>query len=321
MSAASAPLSSDPLLVIVLGPTGSGKSALAVALGQRFGGEIVSCDSVAVYWGLEIGAAKPSAAERARVPHHLLDIVDPQEAMTAGDWARRARATVREIAARGRLPIVSGGTGLYLRALTEGMAPLPPRCPAVRDRLQRAAQARPPGYLHRLLRRLDAQAAAAIHPNDQPKLVRALEVALLGPAPISGGGRDPLGGFRLLRIGLAPDRSALYERLNERAGAMFRQGLLEETRGLRQQWGLAAPALGALGYREAGAVLDGTMTIERAIAAVQAGHRRYSKRQGTWFRREPDVHWLPGFGDDLEIEAAAGELVAAANPPAADSLI
>ncbi len=302
----------EPLLVILLGSTGSGKTALAVALGEWFGGEIVSCDSVAVYRGLQIGAAKPSASERARVPHHLLDIADPNEAMTAGDWGRHARGAVREIAARGRLPIVSGGTGLYLRALTEGLAPLPPRCPALRERLQTSAKTRPPGYLHRLLRRLDAPAAKAIHPHDQPKLIRALEVALLGPAPISGGGRDPLTGFRQLRIGLAPDRPALYERLNRRAEAMFREGLLEETRALRKRWGARAAALGSLGYREAGGVLDGTATLENAIAAVQQGHRNYSKRQGTWFRREPGVHWLTGFGDEPEVEAAAVRLVSAA---------
>ncbi len=309
----------DPLLLILLGPTGSGKTALAATLGEQFGGEILSCDSVAVYRGLEIGAAKPSLAERARVPHHLLDIADLNETMTAGDWARRARTAAREIAARGRLPIVSGGTGLYLRALTDGLAPLPPRCPAVRARLATSAQTRPPGYLHRMLRRLDARAAAAIHQNDQPKLIRALEVALLGPAPVSHGGRDPLTGFRLLRIGLAPERQALYERLNARAEAMFREGLLEETRALRQSWGAHAPALRSLGYREAGAVLDGTMTLQNAVAAVQQGHRNYSKRQGTWFRREPDVHWLPGFGDDPEIEVTAAGLVLAEKTPISPS--
>ena len=297
----------------MLGPTGSGKTALALALARRFGGEILSCDSVAVYRGMELGTAKPSLAERSQVPHHLLDLLDPSESMTAGDWARAARAVLPEITARGRLPIVSGGTGLYLRALTEGLSPLPPRCPALRTRLLASARSRPVGYLHRMLRRLDREAALRIHAHDEPKLIRALEVALLGPAPISAGGREPLTGYRLLRFGLAPPREALYARLNQRAAAMFAAGLVEETRALQQCYGsggVAAPALGALGYREAAAVLAGTLSKPAAIAAAQQGHRNYSKRQGTWFRREPDVHWLQGFGDEQDVQEEAARLVA-----------
>ena len=296
-----------PLLVVVLGPTGSGKTALAMSLARRFHGEIVSCDSVAVYRGMELGTAKPSQAERAEVPHHLLDIVDPGDRMTAGDWARAARDAVHEIAARGRLPIVSGGTGLYLRALLDGLANLPTRCPDLRARLLASAARGGSGYLHRVLKRLDAPAAARIHAHDQPKLLRALEVALLGDLPVSAGGRDPLQGFRLLKIGLAPERAALYRRLNQRAAEMFAQGLVEETRGLQARWGVGAQALGALGYREAAAVLAATMSEKQAVAAVSQGHRNYAKRQGTWFRKEPDVHWLAGFGE--EVTAEAGQLV------------
>ncbi len=298
-----------PLLVILLGPTGSGKTALSLALAKQFNGEILSCDSVAVYRGMELGTAKPTAAERAQAPHHLLDMVDPSEAMTAGDWARAARETARETAARGRLPIVTGGTGLYLRAFTEGLAPLPSRCPTVRSRLLVAARSRPAGYLHRMLRRLDREAAERIHANDEPKLIRAIEVALLGQAPVSGVGRDPLRGFRLLRIGLQPDRAEVYMRLNRRAAAMFAEGLLEETRSLQQTYGAQAQALGALGYKEAAAVLAGSITEKEAIAAAQQGHRNYAKRQLTWFRREPDVHWLQGFGDEPETRDAALRLL------------
>ena len=298
----------DPLLLILLGPTGSGKTALSLQLAERFRGEILSCDSVAVYRGMELGTAKPSMAERARVPHHLLDLVEPTAAMTAGDWARVARATALEIAQRGRLPLVTGGTGLYLRAFTDGLSPLPPRCPALRERLTAHARSHGERYLHRLLKRVDRRAAADIHANDEPKLIRALEIALLGGNG-KRAGRDPLQGFRLLRIGLEPSRNVLYERLNARAARMFSEGLVAETAGLQQRYGAKAQALGALGYREATAVLAGALTEGEAIAQVRQGHRNYAKRQGTWFRREPGVHWLTGFGEDLEIGRAAEALV------------
>ncbi len=299
-----------PLLMVVLGPTGSGKSALAVALARRFGGEVLSCDSVAVYRGLEIGAAKPSMAERAAVPHHLLDIVDPPEAMTAGDWARAARRVAAETVERGALPIVAGGTGLYLRAMLEGLAPLPPRCPELRARLLASARRRSEGYLHRLLARLDKSAAGRIHGKDEPKLVRALEIRLLGGnAPVS---RDPLRGFRVVRLGLAPEREQLYARLNLRVKRMFAAGLVEETRGLQARWGTEAQALGALGYREAAAVLAGRLSLDDATAQVAQGHRNYAKRQKTWFRKEPEVRWLHGFGEKAAVVDEAAKVVKAA---------
>lgn len=302
----------DPLLVIVLGPTGSGKTALALALAEQFGGEVISCDSVAVYRGMELGTAKPSAAERARVPHHLLDLLAPAEAMTAGDWARAARTAAREIVSRRKLPIVTGGTGLYLRALLRGLDPLPPRCPALRARLGGVARSRPAGYLHRMLRRLDRTAAQQIHANDEPKLIRALEIALLGKNQQSPkAAREPLTGFRLLRIGLEPARAELYGRLNRRAAAMFANGLVAETHALVEQYGEDAQALRALGYREAAAVLRGDLTEPEAVAAAQQGHRNYAKRQMTWFRREPEVHWLVGFGDAAETAVEAARLVKA----------
>ena len=310
----------EPLAVLLLGPTGSGKTALSIQLGERFGGEIVSCDSVAVYRGMDLGTAKPTKEERARLPHHLIDVADPDQPFTAGEYSRQARTALREIAARGRLPIVTGGTGLYLRALTEGLFAGPERQQALRARLQRSRERHGEGWLHRLLRRLDPASAARIHANDAAKLIRAIEICLEARRPLSemlGNqeiARDPLTGFRLLRIGLNPPRQALppreglYDRLNRRCAAMFAAGIVEETRGLLERYG-PVKALDSLGYRQALAVLAGTLSIEAAIEATQQGHRNYAKRQMTWFRREPEVHWIDGFGDEPEVLREATELV------------
>jgi tRNA dimethylallyltransferase len=299
----------DRLAVLLLGPTGSGKTALSLELAEQFGGEIVSCDSVAVYRGMDLGTAKPSVEERARAPHYLIDMADPDEPFTAGEYSRQARAALREIAGRGHLPIVTGGTGLYLRALTEGLFAGPARQTKLRARLELSRQRHGASWLHRMLARLDPASAALIHANDTPKLIRAIEVCVAGRKPLSEVlGRDPLGGFRFLRIGMNPPRKALYDRLNQRASAMFVSGLVEETRGLLARYG-PVKALDSLGYRQASAVLTGTLNEEEAMAAAQQGHRNYAKRQLTWFRREPEVHWLEGFGDDPEILRKAVELV------------
>jgi tRNA dimethylallyltransferase len=300
----------DPLVVLILGPTGSGKTALSLALAERLNGEIVSCDSVAVYRGMDIGTAKPTLAERARVPHHLIDIADPDQPFTAGDYSRRARACLSEIAARDKLPIVTGGTGLYLRALTEGLFAGPTRSEDLRDRLRLRAQTRGSEWLHRILMRVDPASAERIHPNDIPKLIRAIEVCLSARKPMSEVlARDPLSGFRLLRIGLNPPRSNLYERLNRRCAEMFAAGLVEEARQLLARYG-PVKALDSLGYRQAREVLDGKFTEEAAFAAAQQGHRNYAKRQLTWFRREPDVHWIEAFGDAAAAQRFAADLVA-----------
>jgi tRNA dimethylallyltransferase len=301
-----------PLLVVVLGPTGSGKTSLSVALGQRFDGEIVSCDSVAVYCGLEIGSAKPSAEQRTLVRHHLVDVVAPDAFYTAGDYSRDARDAIAAISGRGKLPIVTGGTGLYLRALLQGLFPGPRRSAELRDRLLRKAETRGAPSLHRILNRLDPASAARIHVNDLAKVIRAIEVTLAASRPMSEAwkeGREALTGYRVLRLGLDPGRQQLYERINARARTMFADGLVDETRELLARYG-HPPALDSLGYRQAVQYLDGALTLEQAIAAASQGHRNYAKRQLTWFRREPEVTWLNGFGDDLSLSTEAESLVA-----------
>ena len=296
-----------PLLVIA-GPTASGKTALAMRLAEQLGGEIVSCDSLAVYRLMEIGTAKPTAAERARIPHHCLDLYWPDEACTAGDYARAARAAIAGIRERGKIPIVAGGTGLYLRALLDGLAPTPTRDEALRERLREIARRREAKWLHRVLQRLDPQAAALIHANDTPKLVRAIEVTLAAGAPQSAQwqqGREPLEGYRVLQLGLAPDRERLYARINSRAAAMFERGLLDETTMLRARYGDGCRNLAALGYAQAMSVLRGELKVAEAVLAAQQGHRNYAKRQLTWFRREPEMQWLAGFGDEPAIQAEA----------------
>jgi tRNA dimethylallyltransferase len=301
-----------PLLVVILGPTASGKTALSLNVAERMQGEIISCDSVAVYRELEIGTAKPSKQERQRVPHHLIDIVDPEELVTAGDYSRLARQGIAEIAARGHLPIVVGGSGLYLRALLEGLFAGPPRSDELRVRLRERVVERGPEYLHKLLRRRDPAAAQTIHANDVPKVVRALEVSISARSPITDlwqQGRDALQGFRLLRIGLNPGREALYARINQRAAEMFSAGLLEETRMLVDRYGSSVWPLNSLGYKQAMQHLGGEISLEQAIVAAQQGHRNYAKRQMTWFRREPEVHWIAEFGSNATVQAQVVDLI------------
>jgi tRNA dimethylallyltransferase len=309
-------LEPDPLVVLLLGPTGSGKTALSLALAEQFNGEIVSCDSVAVYRGMDLGSAKPTPAERVRVPHHLIDVADPDQPFTAGAYSRAARAATRDIAQHGKLPIVTGGTGLYLRALTEGLFAGPQRQDDLRARLHHSQQRHGKSWLHRLLSRLDPASAARIHANDAPKLIRAIEVCLAGSKPMSqvfsseSEARDLLTGFRLLRIGLNPPRAALYERLNRRCAEMFAAGLVQETRTLLACYG-RVKALESLGYRQACSVLLEGLSEKAAIAEAQQGHRNYAKRQLTWFRREPGVHWIEAFGDASETVRYSADLIKA----------
>jgi len=308
----------EPLVVVVLGPTASGKTALSLAIARRFPSEIVNCDSIAMVREFEIGTAKPTPAERAEAPHHLLDFVDPAAYITAGEYARQARQSLCEIAARGHLPIVSGGTGLYLRALLEGLFPGPQRSEDLRARLRARAREHGPEHLHRILRRLDPSAAERIHAHDVPKVIRAIEVCLSARRPyrrtlteLWRQGREPLLGFRILRFGLNPDRNALYSRINQRAAKMFDQGLIAETEHLLAKYGEQARPLSALGYKQAVQFLRGEIDGKLVLGAAQQAHRNYAKRQLTWFRREPGVQWLAGFGDDPATQA---EAIAAIEP-------
>ncbi len=301
----------DPLLIVLAGPTASGKTSLSLHLAEKFNGEIVSCDSVAVYRDMEIGTAKPSKADRARLPHHLIDVVDPTEPYTAGDYSRAGRTAIGEIAARGRTPIVSGGTGLYLKALIDGLFAGPQRSESLRERLKLSDKKHGRGWLYKILMRLDQKPAERIHPNDKPKLIRALEVCIAARQPMSHAweqGREALKGFRIVRIGLEPDRDFLYKRINKRAEAMFQDGLVEETRMLLEKYGEARP-LDSLGYKQARGLLRGDFREMDAVSLAQQGHRNYAKRQLTWFRREPDMYWLHGFGDEPRILRKAVELI------------
>jgi tRNA dimethylallyltransferase len=301
-------------LPVVLGPTASGKSELAIHIALALGGEIVNCDSMQIYRGFDIGTAKVLEAARHGVPHHLIDVVNPDQVFTAGEYARVARDVLRQVATRGRVAVVVGGTGFYLRALLEGLFPGPARDPAIRARLERREQKRP-GSLHRILSRLDPLAAARIHSNDKNKIIRALEVQLVEGKPISelfDRGRERLEGFRPIKIGLNPPRPLLYQRMDARAVRIFEQGLVDEVRGL-----LAAGVprdskpFESLGYKQALEVIEGRLMPEQALAATQLETRRYAKRQLTWFRKEHGVRWLSGFGQEPAVQQKALALLAA----------
>ena len=288
-------------VIAVLGPTGSGKSDLALCLAQKFVGEVVNCDSLQIYRYFDIGTAKlPPEAQRG-IHHHLIDILDPDQVFTAGEYARFARRVLQEVAARGRLPVIAGGTGFYFRALVDGLFPGPSRDQGLRDRLS-ARERRRPGSVHRLLGRFDAESAARIHPHDFPKLVRALEVCLLtrrATSELFRHGRDALRGYRVLKIGLAPPRDQLYHRVDQRAEQMFHGGLVEEVRGiLARGFPPSAKPFESHGYRQALQLLTGELNLNEAIFYAQRNTRRYAKRQMTWFRQEQRMEWFSGFGDD-----------------------
>ena len=298
----------DHPLVAVAGPTGSGKSDLALAIAEKFNGEVVNCDSLQVFRHFDIGTAKLPVGERRGIPHHLIDIVDPDELFTAGEWARLARGTIADITARGRLPVIAGGTGFYLRALLDGLFEGPSRDQELRDRLA-ARESRRAGSLHRLLTRFDPAAAGRIHPNDVPKVTRALEVCLVTRRPVSDlfrAGRDALQGYRTLKLGLLPDREILYERLDARCAQMFEAGLVDEVRGiLALGYAPTCKPFESHGYKQTLQLIDGELSPRDAVFYAQRNTRNYAKRQLTWFRRERDLVWLRGFGDLPEIRAEA----------------
>ncbi|MBS1859356.1 MAG: tRNA (adenosine(37)-N6)-dimethylallyltransferase MiaA [Acidobacteria bacterium] len=301
-------------LVAVAGPTGSGKSELALRIAAEFHGEIVNCDSLQVYRYFDLGTAKLPLAERRGIPHHLIDIVDPDRLFTAGEFARLARAAVDDIRARGRLPILAGGTGFYLRALLEGLFEGPERDQPLRDRLS-AREARRRGSLHHLLTRFDPPTAARIHANDVPKVTRALEVFLLTRRPASElfrQGRGALEGYRALKLGLLPGRDQLYQRLDARCQWMFDHGLVDEVRGiLSRGFAETCKPFESHGYKQSLQLIHGELERDEAVFLAQRNTRRYAKRQITWFQRERDLVWLGGFGADEDVAGRALALTAA----------
>ena len=296
-------------LVVIVGPTASGKSALGVWLAEQLEGEVIACDSTQLHRGFDIGTAKPTMEERRGVKHHLLDVLDGTEAATAGGYRERAIEVLRDVRERKKLPILTVGTGLYLRVLLEGLADVPQRSEELRERLRASAAEHAQGYLHRILRRLDRASAEKIALGDEQKLIRAIEVCLVAKKPLSEvhrSGRKPLEGWRAIKIGLMPAREALYARVHKRTEAMLSRGWIEEVRKLVES-GLPENAKGFdfIGYRELRGVLSGELQMEEARAAIQQATRRYAKRQLTWFRRETGVEWLEGFGDEARVQNEA----------------
>jgi tRNA dimethylallyltransferase len=297
-------------LLAVLGPTASGKSSLALAVAREAGGEIVNCDAMQMIRYFTIGTAKPSPKERNQVPHHLFDIINPDESYSAGIYMREARRVCREIAERGMIPIVVGGTGLYLRVLLEGIFEGPEKSRELRTRLVELEREKGSGHLFRMLKRKDPDAATRIQPNDLTRVVRALEVTFVTGKRISElqAERRGLQGFRVLKVGIEMPRDDLYDRINRRVEWMFKTGLLQEVQAvLEMGYSPSSKGFEALGYRYATAVLNGEMTQDQAVELTQRDTRRYAKRQLTWFRKERQVNWITGPGED---PAAVSEVFA-----------
>lgn len=300
-------------LVVVLGPTASGKSALGISLAEKLNGEILVCDSTQVYRRFDIGTAKVPAAERRGIPHHLVDLVDADAVFTAGEFRNCAVEALAAVTSRGKLPILTAGTGLYLRALLDGLADAPARSVELRERLRQSLARRDPEYLHRLLARLDPASAARIAPRDTQKIIRAIEMRVLtgkSVDEIHRSGRDALSGYAITKIGLAAPRAELYAKIDARTHAMLSAGWLDEVRSLAAS-GISASAkpFQFIGYSELRAHIESRMPIEEAIVQIQRATRQFSKRQMTWFRHEKDVSWLTGFGDDPAVVSSALALI------------
>jgi tRNA dimethylallyltransferase len=345
-------------LIVILGPTASGKSALAIELAKRLNGEILVCDSTQVYRHFDIGTAKVLPRDQSGIPHHLVDLVEPDEIFTAGDYRRHALLALDDLRRRSKLPILAAGTGLYLRALLEGLADAPTRSEELRDRLRRSAKQHGASHLHKILARLDPASAARIAPRDTQKIIRAIEMRILAGKPVAeifsasraesreelrehvaeretprGGVQDEarralranaLEGYAITKIGLAPPRPALYARIDARVNEMLAAGWLDEVRAFvssgvrdkardngRENVRIAPDSkpFQFIGYSDLRAHLEGRITLAAAVANIQQSTRRFAKRQLTWFRREPDVHWLNSFGDADETLAAALDLL------------
>ena len=309
-------------LVAIFGPTASGKSSLAVRVAERFGGEVIACDSTQLYRYFDIGTGKISATEQRGIPHHMLDLLEPHELFTAGDYRRRAIEVLADLRQRGKLPVFTAGTGLYLRALLEGLADAPARSEELRARLRASAEKHVSSgggsYLHRILKRLDPSSAARIAAADEPKVIRAIEVCLESGRPMSevhSAPRPRLEGYRVIKVGLLPPRDALYARIEQRVCAMLAAGWLDETEVLlKRNFPENSKPFQFIGYSELRALLRGEITLDAAVAAINQSTRRYAKRQITWFRREQDVQWFEGFGEHPKTAAAILEFLAGQLP-------
>jgi len=294
-------------IIAIVGPTAAGKSDLALSIAEAFNGEIVNYDSVQIFRHMDIGTAKPSVEERRRVPHHMIDIRDPVEEFNAGDYQREARAVLEDLRRRRRLPVLVGGTGLYLRALTEGLFAGPKRSAQLRSRFELLAEQHGREYLHRLLQRLDPVAAGRIMVRDTPKIIRALEVRLETGKTLSEHlaiePRQPLSGYDIHTIGLNPPREASVLRIDGRVRRMFESGFVDEVRSLIDR-GVppSAKPMGAIGYRHIVENAESSNTWDETIGMIQRDTRRYAKRQMTWFRKLSGTIWFDGFGDAPEIK-------------------
>ena len=308
------PAAHHPPIIAIVGPTASGKSSLGIELALRLGGEIINCDSVQVYQEIQIATAKVPLEERRGVPHHLIDFVSPHETFTAADWARAAIDKIEEIETRHQRVFLVGGTGFYLRALRRPFFPSPGTDEELRARLTKIRERRGPEHLHRLLQRLDRNEAAVLHARDWPRVQRAIEFYLQTGRPISN--QRPLRpeppplAERIRVIALNPPRAELYARINGRTEQHFADGLIEEVRRLIDEGAPAnSSALGAHGYRRVVEYLNGARDLDNAIEQTKLDVRHYAKRQLTWFRQEPGVEWLDGFGDDPAVQRRALELL------------
>ncbi|HSP33991.1 MAG TPA: tRNA (adenosine(37)-N6)-dimethylallyltransferase MiaA [Thermoanaerobaculia bacterium] len=294
--------------VVVAGPTGSGKSELALGIALARGGEIVNYDSMQIYRGFDIGTAKPPESDRRAVPHHLFDFVDAGHELNAADYARVVRPLIAAIESRRRLPILAGGTFFYLRAILSGLPEMPGRDEALRSRIRRIAHTdRGPARLHRWLERIDAITASRIPPTDRHRVERALEVWMTTHRPISSWerpGGEATAEMPAVKIALRVDRARLGERLDARVDAMYRSGLVEETRALLERFPSTARPFGSIGYREAAAVVAGQLGLEPAIAETKRRTRAYAKRQMTWLRSERNVHWIDATTSESNVAAA-----------------
>jgi tRNA dimethylallyltransferase len=300
--------------IVILGPTASGKSRLAIDLALRYQGEIVSCDALQVYRLMDVGTAKVTHAQQEQVRHHLLDVQNPDQDFSAGDYQRMARASIHAIRERGHLPFVVGGTGFYLRALIEGLFEGPSRNEELRARMRKIIKRKGSGVLHKALQKADPQSAARIAEADADRIIRAYEVYLATGKSMSWWQqqpRDSFKGYRWLKMGINVPREHLYQRINQRVEEMFKGGLLEETQKLLALFPRTAQAFKAIGYRQAVDYFEGRMDLAQAVEETQKLTRHYAKRQMTWFRSDPSITWLDGAGESAALQQQAAEHIAA----------